>query len=146
MVRNFLEVSVETFVNATEDEDKVIEAVKNVTGMDFPPGFSVNYAEGTHGNPIGIIYLSYRRSREVRYLINRFREKPYWKTVLKEAERRMDESQTVHFRLDKQAAYEGEERLWASGEAIKIKVKIVTYPSSRDQALRILRETAQKSI
>ena len=146
MVRNFLEVSVETFVNATEDEDRVVTAVKNLLGRELPEDFEIRYVEGTHGNPIGVLRVSYRRSREVKALINHLRQQSYWKWLVSEAGPRMDESQVLHFRIDKQKALRGEYELWTMGEAIKVKIKIATYPSSREEAIRLFENTADEPI
>ncbi|MGA1822804.1 MAG: RNA-binding domain-containing protein [Thermoplasmatota archaeon] len=138
MEKKYHEIEVETFVQATEDEEKVIEAVSNIIGIGIPEDLEIVETEGSHGNPIGMVSYSFRRKRDIEGILEGFRGKDFMKEALSQVEERLDESLTFHMRLDKQMAYLGELRLWESGEAVKIRMKPATFPASREEAVRIL--------
>lgn len=138
MQKKYHEIEVEAFVQATEDEEKVLEAVANVIGIEMADDIEIVESEGALGNPIGIISLSFKRKRDIEGILDWFRGKDFMRSALAQIEDRLDDSLTFHMRLDKQRAYEGELRLWEKGEAIKVRIKPATFPASREGALEIL--------
>lgn len=139
MIKKFHELSIETFVQATEDGSKVKEAVNNLVGREIDD-ITVLDSEGVHRNPIKILKTSFGREREIREIISSWQEMEFWKTALDKADERMDENLVYHLRVDKQSAFRNEIRLWEEGESIQIRLKVASYPASRERGLEVVRE------
>jgi RNA binding exosome subunit len=133
---HFLKITV--FVHATEDEEKIRGSLENLLGEPLPDDLEVTVTEGFHGNPIKIILLEYFRSRDIRRILSRWEDRDFWLDAKGDIDVRLDEDLTYHVRLDKQKACEGDLGLWRTGGAIDIQLKPATYPSSRNEALRII--------
>jgi RNA binding exosome subunit len=137
--REIVEISTEAFVNATEDEGKVLQILENLLGSRELYDMERSTAEGYHGNPIIILKTHIRRNRDIRNIMARFREMDFWKTVIDQIDIRLDDTLHLNFRLDKERAYAGEYALWDGGESIQVRIKFTTYPSSRERAMEIIR-------
>jgi len=142
MKRRFHELRVSSFVQATEVEDRVVVAMMNAAGPFDPTSLQRAHAEGMHHNPIIILTLCLTRERDILARLERWKKEPFWDESLRDADERLDEDLVYHIRLDKQEAYKGRLVLWTSGEVIEIRLKVATYPSSRSEALKVLREGA----
>ncbi|MFO8051332.1 MAG: RNA-binding domain-containing protein [Thermoplasmatota archaeon] len=138
MPRHFHQLTMNAFVQATEDRDKVVHAIENLAGESVGEHLVEKSAEGMYHNPIIILEAVYNRERDIKRLLFRWSDMDFWKEALEQKEQRMDGSQVFHVRVDKQGAYEGSMRLWEQGEMIAIKLKIATYPASRKKALKLL--------
>jgi len=55
----------------------------------------------------------------------------------RELDLRVDDECNLHFRLDKQAAYQGLARLTDSGDAIMVSAHLESYPARRERALLV---------
>jgi RNA binding exosome subunit len=130
-------ISLRAFVAATEDEEKVLEAL----GI-FAPQKSISSVKvrGHFGNEIKILEASLNR-RESRELLRVLKEQLPASDLARlerEREARLDDANQFHFRLDKQAAYQGRVCLTESRDAIDVSVAVETYPARREEALRIM--------
>jgi RNA-binding protein len=132
-------VSFRTFVAATEDEERVKEALSIFVPLD---GISVVTATGHYGNSIKILdailkkrdglgFFSILREQLPRVDLVRLR---------RELPERVDEKNELHLRLDKQAAFKGKVYLTDSTDAIVVTALIESYPAKYEEALRIAGE------
>ncbi len=123
-------IRLRAFVYATEDREKVIEAMKNI--MDGQP--DVSHAEGAYGDPIEILRIEGKRDRDVRSVISSLPAEDR-RALLETLEDRTDDDSVFHFRLDKQKAYLGDMRLVSGGDVISVELKPESYPASRERAI-----------
>ena len=60
------------------------------------------------------------------------------KNIIKEElSRRIDDKGNLFLRFDKQLAYDEELKLTYSGDAIHVRIKIASYPVSKDNAIKV---------
>lgn len=142
MPRYFHEIRMEAFVQATEDEEKVLGALVSLSGEIEPGGIERMETEGVHSNPIIVLRLRVRKEREIREILERWKGMKFWKESFSDVDDRLDEELVFHVRVDKSSCLEGEPSLWKGGEAIDIRLKIAAYPASRDRARSTLMEHA----
>ena len=126
-------IRLRAFVYATEEREKVIQAMKNL--VDAEP--KVSHAEGAYGDPIEILEMSGKRDRIAKDMISSLPESDR-KALLDTVEDRTDEDSIFHFRIDKQDAYLGNTRLGSGGDVIGVEMKVESYPSSRERAVENL--------
>ncbi|OPY52479.1 MAG: hypothetical protein A4E48_01157 [Methanosaeta sp. PtaU1.Bin060] len=132
-------VSFRAFVAATEDEGRVREALGIFVPLDRISGSS---AQGHFGNEIKILEAILKK-REARAFFQILREQLPKEDLLRlrrEREQRLEGESHFHLRLDKQAAYKGMVKLTDSADALDVSALVKTYPSRREEALRILSE------
>jgi len=120
-------------VHGTEDEEKVIKALKNILPPASPEREQV---EGHHGNPLTILKGKITEKKTIK----KFTEKIL--TLLKNIniEKHVDETGNLFLRLDKQEAYNGNWKLVTHGDAIHLKVKIEAYPARREVAIKNIKK------
>jgi RNA binding exosome subunit len=125
--------------HATEDEDKVLAALRTL----LPGEVAVERSEleGHHGNPIVVIGARVR---------DRSKLSEIWERIVRsgeltppEVERRMDERCTLHLRFDKQAAFGGRLRLTDGGDSIHLRLRVKAFPPRRENAIRAVREAIE---
>jgi RNA binding exosome subunit len=130
-------ISLRAFVAATEDEEKVSEALGLFAPRD---GISSIKVRGHFGNEIKILEagLNRKESREFIRILKQQLPASDLAKLRREREARLDEANQFHFRLDKQAAYLGQVCLTESKDAIDVSAAVETYPARREEALRIM--------
>ncbi len=132
-------VSFRAFVAATEDVDRVREALGVFVPLDRITAVT---AEGHFGNEIKILEASLKK-KEARAFFSILREQLPAADLMRlrrEIPDRLEDDSHFYLRLDKQAAYKGTLRLTESKDALDISALIKTYPARREEALRILGE------
>ena len=132
-------VSFRAFVAATEDVDRVREALSIFVPLDR---ISSSTAEGQFGNEIKILEASLRK-KEGQAFFQILREQLSTDDQLRlrrEMPERLEGDSHFHLRLDKQAAYKGLLRLTDSKDALDVCALVKTYPARRESALKILSE------
>ena len=132
-------VSFRAFVAATEDVDRVREALSIFVPLDR---ISSSTAEGHFGNEIKILEASLKK-KEGQAFFQILREQLSTDDQLRlrrEMPERLEGDSHFHLRLDKQAAYKGLLRLTDSKDALDVCALIKTYPARRESALKILSE------
>jgi hypothetical protein len=137
----FRTANVSTLAHVTEDEQKVLKALRAL----LPEGIEVQRKKlkGHHGNLIFTFIAPIKRRRLVREfwknMIAKLRagELDKLSSVLPE---RIDETCHLYLRFDKQLAYGGELALTESGDALHVKLKVTAYPAKRDVATKLVRE------
>lgn len=132
-------ISVSAFVNATEDRNKVIECVTNVIGEIDEKMISSAMAEGSFGNPKEILNVELTRNKEVQRCFCRISSSDYYIASFVPPYERLDDHLVYHIRLGKDSCFLGAPTLWKKGETIVIRIRVHTYPSSREQAVELLR-------
>ncbi|HDN81406.1 MAG TPA: exosome protein, partial [Methanomicrobia archaeon] len=94
-------IEIESFCHATEDEKKVLEALKNLTDAKFEK----NNVVGHYGNPIKIYKVRITRKKDINDFLTLFNKID--KNILEPIEERIDEKGRFYLRLDKQSLYFG---------------------------------------
>ena len=130
-------ISYRTFVYGTEDEEKVMTAISHI----FPsilPEKTIN--EDYFGNKITILTekITKKRSNKdiIAFLNDNLSDDD--KNIIKEVlSRRIDDKGNLFLRFDKQLAYDEELKLTYSGDAIHVRIKIASYPVSKDNAIKV---------
>ena len=123
-------IRLRAFVYATEDREKVIQAMNNL--VEGEP--KISHAEGAYGDPIEILEISGKRDRIAKDIISKMPDAER-KALLETLESRTDDDSIFHFRIDKQEAYLGNIRLGSGGDVIGVEMKMESYPSSRERAV-----------
>ena len=119
-------VDIRVFSHATEDEGKVIEAVKRVLPSDHleEVAFERHTLRGHHGNPITFFETRIKNKETVKAIVENLSS--HLNTLDKEELRsrisEFTEKGSLYIRLDKQAASEGEFKL-AQVDPIRIRVR-----------------------
>lgn len=131
-----------TFVHETEDEQKVIDAMKFATGLEE---FERNASEGHHGNRLIILEGHIKDKKAVKLFFKRMARSDI-QTMLDTLEQRVDEDCFIFFRLDKQKAFLGELELTAGDDAIAVRGKVQSYPRKLEVALKGGREYLESFI
>ena len=130
-----------TTAHATEDVEKVEKALRLIAGED---AYCTQYKqEGHHGNPIILFKIELKKQKEIMQVVNRLLRalnNEERTRMCTEISKRLDETGTLHLRFDKQLAYAGELRICGGSDSVVIKLKIPTYPHSREEAIQLARE------
>jgi RNA binding exosome subunit len=129
-------VSFRAFVAATEDEDKVREALLIFVPLD---SIMVTTATGHFGNQISILDAMLKKKDGLAFfrMLKEQMSKEDLTRLHRELPQRLDNSCQLHFRLDKQAAFKGKVCLTDDRDAIAVSALIESYPASYEEALRI---------
>lgn len=144
----FVYVQLRTFCHATEDLTMVETALANAAGFDlddeeeqkrFRQTLTTTRSSGHFNNPIEILEVEMRRSREMRRFWDRlFAEGTVARRLLREADERLDDDLVFWFRIDKQEAAMGDVALSRGEDVVHVRAKVATYPKDREVALRFL--------
>jgi RNA binding exosome subunit len=132
--------------HATENVSRVQKALKffvSSTSVRDRELIEELQSEGHHGNPITILTLQIKRKADCLCFASFVREHFLKEDLARlriEMPERLDNDQVFHLRFDKQAAYLQKVKLTDSSNAITVKVKIKTYPKSREKAGVIVEE------
>ncbi|WP_456482072.1 RNA-binding domain-containing protein [Methanopyrus sp.] len=137
-------ISARVIAHATEDEEKVLEALANVLAgvleeEDVEP--ETLYAEGHHGNPITVFQVKISKPEYIKRVLEHWREnipREDRRRVWSYIERRVDDKGNLYLRFDKQSAYKGELRISDADDVIRVKVNLESYPASREGGIKTL--------
>jgi RNA-binding protein len=124
------------FCQATEDEKKVISAIKFVSGSE---DFTISKSQGFHGNPILIIEAVVKSKKRIDSVFQSLGHQQLY-DLRETLESRLDDEGNFFFRLDKQAAFEGRIVLTTQDDVIAVKGKVKAYPNNRDNAVNSMME------
>jgi RNA-binding protein len=121
------------FIHATEDEAKVVQALKFASGANEDE-ITREMTEGYHGNPIVVLEVFIKEKRRSRDFFTRLDE---WsiKELVDSLGKRMDDDCNLYLRLDKQEAFLGNLRLTSSDDAIAVRAKVESYPKKLETAM-----------
>ena len=139
-------VRLNTFIHATEDEDKVLEAIGTFIPEEIDEDdvtFDVEETTGFFGNPIKVVNVEIKRSKAVRTFLNHLKEllnddaKRY---ILENLDEKIDEDGTLYIRFNKQKAYLGEVELDEGADVVQVKIKVKAFPMRKETVLKAVRE------
>ncbi|WP_461866555.1 RNA-binding protein [Thermococcus sp.] len=135
-----------TFIHATEDEDKVLEAIATFIPAEIDKDdvlFDVVETTGYFGNPIKVVNVEIKRSRAVKAFLREFKDllgeddKRY---LLDHLDEKIDEDGTLYMRFNKQKAYLGELKVDEGEDVIQVKIKVKAFPMRKETVVKAVRE------
>ena len=138
MASAFHWVKVKAVCYATENEDLIHDVMMELTGAD-DECFDVDISEGLHGNPITVIDVNLRHSKEFERLFRNIGVGPL-QDVLDNIEDRVDDDCILYMRIDKQKAVGGIYEISHSGDVISITAKVVAHPAKKEIAVENARQ------
>ncbi|NJE30632.1 RNA-binding protein [Thermococcus sp. 18S1] len=139
-------IRITTFIHATEDEDKVLEAIATFIPEEIDDEdviFDIDETTGFFGNPIKVVNVEIKRSKAVRMFID------YFKGLLSEGDRRylldhldekVDEEGTFYVRFNKQKAYLGEPEIDEGPDVVQVRIKVKAFPMKKEAVVKAVRE------
>ena len=139
-------VKIRTFIHATEDPEKVLEALETLFPEDLSPqdvDFEIIETEGYFGNPILVMDAEIKRSKNVRKFLENLKallseeDKAY---LIEHAEEKVDETGTFYIRFDKQKAYLGEVKVTEGEDVIHVRVKVKAFPMKKESVVKSVKE------
>ncbi len=139
----FLRAHFRTFVQATESEEKVRQAVAFILE---DTELATIRTEGHFGNSIIILDGVLSRSRDIRDFTARLKGTGIIEELLSNMDDRMDERCNLHFRLDKAKALEGKIELANNKNCIDVSLKTGAYPANKENAIKAAREVLESLI
>ena len=137
----FSSAVVSVHAHATEDEQRVLEAM----GKVLPASADVRKSnvKGHHGNPITAFEARVSQKKALKELWQRVMAGMYEGVFAKLGmgiRERVDDSCFLYLRFDKQSAYSGELILTDIGDAIRLRLKIMAFPADREVAIGIVKD------
>jgi len=119
---------ISTIIHATEDREKVLQAMRNLCLDGAPVGSTMNRAKGHHGNEIVTLEFTIRSARNVESLLQNI-----WSgfsrldrtEIYSSLASRIDSTGTLFLRIDKQDSLRGRIRL-ENSDPIKIEISFRT--------------------
>ena len=130
-------ISYRAFVYETEDEEKVMIAINHLFSNTLP---EEDIIEDNFSNNVKILSNKITKKRTNRDFINFLNENlsDDDKEILKdELSRRIDKKGNLFLRFDKQLAYDEILKITYSGDAIHVRIKIASYPVSKENAIKV---------
>ncbi|WP_265111719.1 RNA-binding protein [Halosolutus halophilus] len=132
-------VDLRTFCYATEDEKRVVEALRTF----LPEEFEIERveSEGHYGDRILVLSARVEKADDIRHVLSRLADLEEFDRLIDELDERVTENTELFLRLDKQAAFEGTVRL---GEGITFRAKVEAYPAKKEQAVENAEEVLER--
>ncbi len=139
-------VRLTTFIQATEDEDKVLEAIATFIpdGIDDDDvKVGMEETTGFFGNPIKVVNVEIKRSKAVRKFLEHFKDilsekdKQY---LLENLDEKVDEEGTLYVRFNKQKAYLGEAEIDEGADVVQARIKVQAFPMRKEAVVKAVRE------
>jgi len=131
----FHNVHVRAIVHATEDEERVLDAIETVSGSRK---VERTRTRGYHGNPILILTQEFKRKAEINELWKHLR--PAIPDILMRLDERTSDDCILYVRFDKQEAAQGRLVVVEHDDVILLRAKVKAYPARKDIAIRVMRE------
>jgi len=120
-------IDIRFFAHATEDLDKVTEAIQNVLPADYVDDivFKRDNLRGHYGNPIFLFETRIKKKEIVRAIVENFSSRlgEFDKKALREEIDLHIQKGSLYIRLDKQAALQGEFKLCTT-DAIRLRIRL----------------------
>ncbi len=123
---------ISTIIHATEEHEKVAQAIRNLSPDNMSMGSTVNRAKGHHGNEIVTMVFTIRNVKNVEDLLQKI-----WNSlsqldrteIYSTLSSRIDNTGTIFLRIDKQEALKGRIRLQDT-DPIKIAISFRAMSSN----------------
>ncbi|MCL2608053.1 MAG: exosome protein [Methanomassiliicoccaceae archaeon] len=136
MANVFHWVKIRMFCYATEDEEKLHEVMKNISGTE---DFHAEMSDGHHGNSMVILSSEMKNNGECKKLFKRL-GKDTVSRITDELDKRIDDDCTFYLRLDKQAAVSERYETAHHGDVISVTCKIVAHPARKEIAVKNMKK------
>lgn len=134
----FHSIELRTYCHATEDRDRVTKALATL----YPEGSpTLTSFEGHHRNPIVLMTCRIEGSKPITDFWRRCKETNVVHEILQDLSGRIDDEGVLHFRVDKQMAYEGHIELARHEDVIAVRAKVAAFPAKKSAILRAARES-----
>lgn len=128
-------VDIRAFCYATEDEERVVRALRTLLPEDVE--IDREETEGHTGDRILVFSARVENADGIRHVFDQVRRAEDFDTIVDELDERIDDDCSLFLRLDKQAAYQGRVAL---GDGITLRAKVEAYPAKHDAAVENARE------
>ena len=133
-------VEVRAYCHATEEEEKVLAAMRTV----LPGAEAKREALAGHfGNPLVRLAARAENAPGIKEVWRRIVAALGKDEVARDLEDRIDEDFVYHLRLDKQAAFQGRIERPYSADVIDLRAKVAAFPKKRAIAIELLRASAE---
>ena len=130
-------VMLRTFAHATEDVSRVKSALELFLPEDCE--IKTTMTKGHFGNPITVLEAKLEKRYCKSFLdILRSLSKAKLLGLKDELNLHFDDDCNFYIRFDKQSAYEGDIKLAQTEDPIAAKMKIISYPSRRENAVMFI--------
>ncbi len=116
-------IEVRAYVHATEDPQKVLEAIAKAFGLEELPEIEETKTYGHHSNPITILHFELKgreAERAFKNLISAMDDLEF--ELLKHEVEQRSEGSKLFLRVDKQQAFKGKIRVSSSSDVIWMKI------------------------
>ncbi|WP_297480142.1 RNA-binding protein [Thermococcus sp.] len=139
-------VRLTTFIHATEDEDKVLEAIAIFIPEEIDEDdvlFDVEETTGFFGNPIKVVNVEIKRSKAVRTFLKNFKEllsEEDKKYILGNLDEKVDDEGTLYIRFNKQKAYLGEAKVDEGADVVQVRIKVKAFPMRKESVVKAVKE------
>ncbi|WP_461863977.1 RNA-binding protein [Thermococcus sp.] len=139
-------VRLTTFIHATEDEDKVLEAIGTLIPEEVDEEdviFDIAETSGYFGNPIKVVNVEIKRSKAVRAFLSELREllsEGDRRYLLENLDEKVDEEGTLYIRFSKQKAYLGELEIDEGEDVIQVRIKVKAFPMRKEAVIKAVKE------
>ncbi len=134
-------VRITSIVHATEDAEKVVQAILSICPEDFPRGIQTERVKGHYGNEIIICRLrAVGRPASERFFENLWRKMSSQdkSRIYDQAQEHVDSSGTLHLRIDKQEALKGKV-LPQDNESVKVEIMFKTLDKSEESRVEMVK-------
>jgi RNA binding exosome subunit len=132
-------IEARAFCHATEEEERVVAAVRTVV----PDADIEREALAGHfGNPL-VVMTARAKDSTARRAWAGIVSALGGSEILRGLDERLDEDGTYHLRLDKQAAYHGRIEVASGSDVITFHAKVASYPKNRENVVEVLRRSLE---
>src|SRR2546428_11867156 len=126
-------IEARTYCHATEEEERTAAAL----AFAVPEGSPCREAlEGRFGNPRVRLPRRVEKRPGIRAVWSHGAAAGVRSAIARDIEARLDEDGVLHFRLDKQAAFQERLELAHDSDPIHIRLKLIAYPAKPAEARR----------
>jgi hypothetical protein len=135
-------LDIRVFQHATEDRDRVVGALRFVSGTEE---FRCSLAEGHHGNPIAILETELTSRKDIEMFWVRVRNGGLFPGMEENLEERINDAGELFIRFDKQKAVAGALELSAGDDVIAVRARVFGVVNGRevrvgrDDAIEVMR-------
>jgi len=127
-------IEARTYRHATEEEARVEKAL----GFAFPAGETRREdLEGHFGNPLVRLTRRIDDAASIRAVWQGWSAAGLPASLASDVDARVDEDGVLHFRIDKQEAFQGRLALATDADMIDVRVKLVAFPAKAEIARRV---------
>jgi RNA binding exosome subunit len=140
--QRFCNMQVRALCHATESVERVERAVRNLVGERE---LSISSTKGHHGNEITLVETTVQDQAGIAEVLAALGTRDL-RELVETLDARLDESNNLFFRVDKQASYAGTARLSTDEDVISVRVHVNAYPAKREVAMAVAVEYIRELI